>query len=294
MGGLIIALVAVSIGLAAAICLLWLQRRQIARLTAQAEDFLSTEKHPLAYSVREGTLVPLHNAIAELEERLLIAREQLVEETRRVSDLTADISHQLRTPLSSLRLFCELDAGPHLERQLSQIERMERLTESLLRLERLCADGYEFTFAEHDIVEIIDHAWSVLRDIYPSCQLTVTGSGMIRCDAKWLGEAFLNLLKNACAHTREDCRISVTVASTDATLFCYVEDNGGGVPPASLPRLFERFYRVEGASQEGVGIGLAMVREIIRRHHGDIHAENTARGLKMCISLPRVRLSLPA
>lgn len=294
MGRLTITLAAALIGLAAALCVLWVKHRRLVRLAAQVEEFVTTEKHPLAYSVREDDLAPLHNAVAELENHLLVAREQLVEETRRVSDLTADISHQLRTPLSSLRLFCELDAGPHLEAQLSQLERMERLIESLLRLERLCADGYEFTFADHDLVAIINNAWSTLRNVYPGCELTVTGSAVIRCDEKWLGEAFLNLLKNACAHTRADCRIKITLESTSTTLFCYVEDNGGGVPTESLHRLFERFYRVEGASQEGTGIGLSMVREIIRRHHGDIHAENTMSGLKMCISLPRMRLSMPA
>lgn len=288
MGGLTIALAVAAVALAV---LLYARHRRVRCLTEQVEEFLSTGKRPLAFSVREDAIAPLHNAIAELENRLQLGQEQLVEETRRVSDLTADISHQLKTPLSSLRLFCEMDAGEHLPMQLKQIERMERLIYALLRLERLCADGYEFNFAEHDVGDIVGRAWASLRGLYPNREMTVSGSARIRCDEKWLGEAFLNLLKNACEHTGEDSAIRVKLEQTEAAFLCTVEDDGGGVAPKDLHRLFERFYRAEGASQEGTGIGLAIVREIIRRHHGDIHAENTGRGLRMCISMPMVRLS---
>ena len=288
MGGLTIALAVVAAGLAV-LLLVW--RRRVKRMTAQIEEFLSKGARPLSYSIREDIFAPLHNAVSELETKLLLTREQLAEESQRVSAMTADISHQLKTPLSSLRLFCELDDGPHLTGQLSQIERMEKLIYSLLRLERLCADGYSFTFAEHDAADIIKQAWSSLSGLYPGREMTITGSVVVRCDEKWLGEAFLNLLKNACEHTPPDSRITVTLEQTDTTFHCTVEDNGGGVPDKDLRHLFERFYRAEGASQEGTGIGLAIVREVIRRHHGDIRAENTGSGLRMRISMPRMRLS---
>lgn len=291
MGGLTVALAVAALALA-----LWmgLRHRRMMRMAAQVEEFLSKGARPLAYSVREDDFAPLHNAIAELENKLLVTREQLAEETRRVGDLTADISHQLKTPLSALRLFCELDEGPHLEGQLSQIERMERLIEALLRLERLYADGYEFTFAEHDVGGIVEKAWASLREVYPDREMTLKGQAALRCDEKWLGEAFMNLLKNACAHTPPDSRIVVTLEETDTAFLCAVEDNGGGVPRDALPHLFKRFYRAEGASQEGTGIGLAMVREIIRRHHGDVWAENTGKGLKMRISIPKNALNRAA
>lgn len=292
MGGLIIAALAVA---AAALCvLLGLRRRRITRLTAQVEAFLAKGKPALAYSVREDSFAPLHNAVAELENKLLLTREQLTLETRRVGDMTADISHQLKTPLSSLRLFCELDGGAHLDQQISQIDRMERLIYSLLRLERLCADGYAFTFAQHDVGEIVAHAWASVSEVYPGREMTLTGRATLRCDEKWLGEAFLNLLKNACEHTRPDSHIRVTLEETDTAFACAVEDDGGGVPTNDLHRLFERFFRAEGASQEGTGIGLAIVREIIRRHHGDVWAENTGKGLRMRISIPKPSLNTAA
>lgn len=291
MGGLNVALAVVAAVLAV---WLYLYHRRVGTLTARVEEFLTTGKQPLSYSVREDGFAPLNNAVAELENKLLLAREQLVEETRRVSDLTADISHQLKTPLSALRLFCELDGSAHLNEQLSQIERMERLIQSLLRLERLCADGYDFTFEDHDVGAMIGQVWASLREVYPDREMVLSGSAELRCDAKWMSEAFMNLLKNACEHTPRSSQITVTLEETDSSVFCTVEDDGGGVPERDLHHLFERFYRAQGASQEGTGIGLAMVKAIIRRHHGDVSAENTEKGLRIRMTLPKAAMNRAA
>jgi len=283
---------AVALGLAATVfaALYFVQKRRIARLAARIEDFLVTGRDPLEYSVREDSFAPLHNAAAELENRILLSREQLRDELRRTSTLTADISHQLKTPLASLKLFCELDEGAHMEAQLGQIERMERLIYSLLRLERLCADGYDFVFAEHEIGPIVREAWESLSPVWPGRKIEIEGSARIRCDAKWLGEAFLNLLKNACEHTDEGGCIRVCLETTQTTFYATVEDDGGGVLRKDLPHLFERFYRAGKKETGGAGIGLSIVREIVRRHHGDIRAENTASGLKFTISMPVMNL----
>ena len=290
MGGLtpwiaaVIALAVTAIALGAA---LLVQRRRMRRLAERMEDFLVTGRDPLAYSVREDSLAPLYNAAAELENRVLLGRDHLAEEYRRTSELTADISHQLKTPLASLKLFCELDGGAHMAQELAQIERMERLIYSLLRLERLCADGYQFTFEDHDAAAIVRAAWESLEPVFPR-RLEIEGNARIRCDAKWLGEAYLNLLKNACEHTAENGVIRVTLEATPAAFFSTVEDDGGGVSPGDLAHLFERFYRAQGADCGGAGIGLAIVREIIRRHHGAVRAENGEKGLRISIDMPRL------
>ena len=155
MGGLIAAVVILAITLIVLLIVHLLQRRRIKRLAEQMESFLVSGSDPLKFSVQEDALAPLQNAAAELENQVLLARDQKKEERRATRDLTADISHQLKTPLASLRLFCEMDESAHVNEQLSQIERMERLIQSLLRLERLCADGYEFTFAEQDMASLV-------------------------------------------------------------------------------------------------------------------------------------------
>ncbi len=265
---------------------LLMQRRRIDRMTVQAERFLTRGGAPMEVALRENDLAQLQNAVAELEVRLLQAQEEQKEECMRTSHLTADISHQLKTPLASLRLYAELDGAPHMEQTLEQIGRMERLIASLLKLERLCADGYAFHFAPHQVREIVQGRWESLHAIWPDRVLTVEGDCCIRCDERWLGEAFLNLLKNACEHTSPGGHIRVRMERTDSAFFCTVEDDGGGVKKEELPRLFERFYRAEHQSTEGVGIGLNIVREIILRHHGTIMAENGEKGLRMTITLP--------
>ena len=270
---------------------LLLQKKRLGRLAEQMEDYLTGSGKPLSYSLKEDALAPVENAAAEMENRIEIEKERYQQEARRTSDLTADISHQLKTPLSSLRLFVEMDESAHMAQEISQIERMETLIGSLLRLEKLCADGYEFTFAEHAVRPMIQQVWSQLRLLWPVKEMMIIGDAAIRCDEKWLSEAFLNLLKNACEHTAENGKITVTLEQTDRAFYCTVEDNGGGVSEKDLPHLFERFYRAEGQKQNGAGLGLAIVKEIIFRHHGHITAENAEEGLKFTISLPLLDLT---
>ena len=267
------------------------QKKRVAALAEQMEDYLAGSRKPLSYSLKEDAVAPLENAAAEMENRIEVEKDRYRQEARRTSDLTADISHQLKTPLASLRLFVEMDESPHMEQEISQIERMETLIGSLLRLEKLCADGYEFTFSEHDVRPVIERAWSQLCPLWPNKEITITGDATLRCDEKWLSEAFQNLLKNACEHTAANGTITIILEQTDRAFFCTVEDNGGGVPEKDLPHLFYRFYRAEGQKQNGAGLGLAIVKEIIYRHHGHIAAENTKHGLKFSISIPVLNLT---
>ena len=267
-----------------------LRERRIRKLSERVEDHLSGNGPMLDVALEEDTLARLQNAISDTQQSLARQRELYAEECARTSNLTADISHQLKTPLTTLRLYTELDDAPHAEVSLAQIQRMETLIHALLRLERLCADGYPFTFGEADVKSIIADQWLSIAPMFPGKSLTVTGSAVIRCDEQWLGEAFLNLLKNACEHCKSEIHISLE--RTEAVFFCTVEDDGGGVSPIELPRLFDRFYRAEGQKSGGVGIGLSIVKEIVTRHHGTITAENGENGLRMTISMPMLDRNL--
>ena len=287
MGGLIFG----GISLLLLIRLLILKHR-IRKLAEQVDGFNSGTAEMLDVALQEDELAQLHNGIADLQQALARAKHLNAEECHRTSQLTADISHQLKTPLTTLRLYTELDNAPHMEASLEQIQRMEDLIGALLRLERLCADGYAFRFAPADAESIILEQWQSLQAVFPQKKLIIEGSASIRCDERWLGEAFLNLLKNACEHTAEDGVIHVKLERTDAAFFCTIEDNGGGVAQSELPKLFQRFYRAEHQSKNGAGIGLAIVKEIIQRHHGSIRAENGQQGLKMTIDLPMLDRNL--
>lgn len=292
MGGLIISCTLLAVLCTVLLIQKLLLNRRIRKLAEQVDGCNSGTAETLDVALQEDWLAQLQNGIADLQQSLARARQLNIEECSRTSQLTADISHQLKTPLTTLRLYAELDNSPHAESSLEQIQRMENLIQSLLRLERLCANGYAFNFAPADAENIIREQWQSLQAIWPKKMLIVDGTAHIRCDENWLGEAFLNLLKNACEHTGDNGIIRVLLERTEAAFFCVIEDNGGGVATDELPKLFQRFYRTQHQSKNGAGIGLAIVKEIILRHHGNITAENGKHGLKITISMPMLDRNL--
>ena len=288
MGGLSIALALACLAL---LSVLIIQHRQIRKLSRQAEAFLDGIEKPLPCALSDGSAARLQNALSRLENALLLSREQTKLEAKRSADLLTDISHQLKTPLASLQLFLELDNGTHLEEEQAQLERMQTLISNLLRLERLCADGYTFHFESHDLHALAENCWQPLRQLYPEKQFLISGSAELHCDEIWMGEAITNLLKNACEHTPARGCVSMELTQFPQEVRLRIWDNGGGVAPEVLPRIFDRFYHGDHPGH-GAGIGLSIVKEIVWRHHGSISAENIPGGLQFTLYFPRLEESL--
>lgn len=279
----------IGLGIALAVCIikLCLQARECLRLSEQLERFLSGETQTPAFSVRDNRFALFENAVIELETSLLQSRENEREESRRTAQLLADVSHQLKTPLAGLRLYCELDAARHQTESLQLIEHMEKLIYSLLRLEKLRAGAYELNFQMLNVEDLArEAAWEV-GALFPGKKIQIKGQAPARCDGYWMGEALMNLLKNACEHTGEDGQIVVEIQRNDGAVLIQVSDNGGGVEEAALPHLFRRFSRVSSNEQTGgVGLGLAIVRAVAEQHHGSVSAANINGGLCVSIYLP--------
>ncbi|MBQ6716512.1 MAG: HAMP domain-containing histidine kinase [Clostridia bacterium] len=266
-------------------------RIKLCRLVQSADDFLTGQAAPVPYSVSEDALAPVQNAISDLQSRIRLLEDMKKEAHASANNMISDISHQLKTPLASVRLFTEMDAGAHMDVSLTQIERMENLIQSLLKLERLCADGYAFTFEETNAFDIVMDAWNAVSPSYPGRKIEIVGNAAIRADQKWLSEAYMNLFKNSLEHMDEAGVVRVTLEKGENTFFSTVSDAGGGVLKEELTRIFDRFYRSKTRTGSGSGIGLSLTREIIRRHHGSIHAENIPGGLRMNLTLPILNLS---
>jgi len=240
-----------------------------------------------AFSVRDDRFALFENAVLELEARLLMADENRLEERGRTEKLIVDISHQLKTPIAGLKLYCEMDAGAHMEQQLQLLARMEHLIASLLRLEKLRAEGYEFQFEVHELSDIAREAASKVAPLFPERRIEITGAAQLSCDQSWMDEAFTNLIKNACEHTGSNGKIEISFEQADDEALCVFQDNGGGVPSAELPRLFTRFFRSSASrSPDGAGVGLAIVRAVVEKHHGTVLAENARDGLRVALCLP--------
>ncbi|MGI6616148.1 MAG: sensor histidine kinase [Dethiobacteria bacterium] len=285
------------------------EKKKIEALHGQLVDFLEGRLPSPHFSVDDDDFALLENAVVELENRLLQEQEKARLETQKNAAFIADISHQLKTPLAALRLYSELEQarleptgetktvagrergspGEYIHKQLALIERMEKLIYSLLRLEKLRADAYEMHFADHDLHALAWEVWAELQPLYPEIEFALTGHAELRCDAGWISEALRNILKNSCEHTAPKGRITVTLETAERSITVTVEDSGGGIPEEEVPRLFRRFYRSGTPTPGGgAGLGLAIARTIVEKHHGLISAENTARGLQITLCFPRL------
>lgn len=263
-------------------------RRRLRRLTEQAQQFLMTGEH-LHYSTDDDAFAPLQNALCDLEDRVLLEQSHMAEALRRNAALISDISHQLKTPLAGIRLYCEMaESGETIyrQKQLRLVEKMERLISGLLRLEKLRSDAYVMHFAPHDMANLLREVVRELYPLFPEKRICVTGSCMLRCDGAWLSEAVGNLVKNACEHTAPDGQVMVRCEKSERAVLLQIEDDGGGVEAKELPLLFYRFHRTENASPDSAGLGMAIAKAIVEKHHGTIGAENGERGLRVTICLP--------
>ncbi len=271
------------------VALLFLCKKRIAGLQVALDAYLKTGK-PLPYSLREGDMALLQNELSDLISRLELEKQRAKDVDRKNAEFAADVSHQLKTPLAGLRLYCELDAqsgNPNAEKELRLIEKTERLVAELLKLQKIRADSFDFTFEDTALETLTEKTFAAFRPLYPQKSFELIGTSVLRCDRAWLGEALSNIVKNACEHTPEDGRIKAHILDSDESVILTLEDNGGGVPASELPHLFERFYKAKNTSPDSTGLGLAITKEIVSKHHGTVAAENTGEGLRLTLVFPK-------
>lgn len=268
----------------------WRRYRQLARLS----DYLKRVNGG-DYSLElpdndEGELSILKSEIYKVIVALREQNEQLKEEKLQLSDALSDISHQFKTPLTSLSVMADLLADGKLAegrraqftRQLrAQLERLIWLTEALLKLSRLDAGAVAFHCRPVPLRGLIQKACGPLLipvELKDQTLSIEAGDGFLCCDLNWTAEALANILKNCMEHTPTGGEIRV-LASTNA-LFTEirVQDSGAGIDKADLPYVFDRFYRGKNAAKDSAGIGLAMARAISEAQGGGLDVKNPPGG----------------
>jgi len=239
--------------------------------------------------------------LARLLNEMFDRLEQSFNQIRR---FTAEASHELKTPLSLVRLQAEkllVEGGltpaqeEAVQMQLEEIARLNKIIEELLFLSRAEAQAVRLDFRREDPRAFLQSFEQDARALAEHRGMTFTaaieGGGTVAFDPKWLRQVLLNLLQNALNVSPPGGRISLVSTFTLDAWRITLEDQGPGVPPAQRERIFERFVRLEssGAHEiKGSGLGLAISRSIIGLHHGVIRAEagTNGTGLRVVIELP--------
>jgi two-component system phosphate regulon sensor histidine kinase PhoR len=250
--------------------------------------------------------MPGGGAVAVLHDQTEIER---VEKTRR--DFIANVSHELRTPLTSIQGYAEtlLEGRSVADNQREFIEiirknamRMARLTEDLLVLARVESGEQKLNFQVAMPQELLEDTVQIFRDLAASrgIELSVmnTAISAVMVDRDAIHQVFSNLIDNALKYGDQGGKILIGACETEEGVQFYVRDFGSGIPSEHLPRLFERFYRVDKArSREsgGTGLGLAIAKHVVRAHSGTIHAESELNhGSTFYFTLPRQPIPVPA
>jgi signal transduction histidine kinase len=274
----------------------------------------------LATRVTEGDLdarvpSPGSDEIGRLGDRLNRMTASLAEAKQRVEhsdrqrrQLLADISHELATPLTSIRGYTETLLDPsmtlsdderasYLRHVLDESERMDLLIQDLLELTRLEAGASDLNKERLDWAALCRNTIERFRPRFDNAGVSIRWDGpaeeaWLEADGRRLEQVLENLLVNALRYVPQDGTVSLTleaVTDDDTKRFrLTIIDDGPGFPPEDLPHVFDRFYRGDPArSTGGSGLGLAIVQEIVRRHNGAVRADNrTPSGAAIIIELP--------
>ena len=271
--------------------------RKLSELSASIDAMLYGERELDLDAMAEGELAILGNELEKLVTRLNLTVDELAREKQALSDALADISHQIKTPLTSLSISTELvrkhlvalpDCAEDVERlrRIEQLElRIENLVAALLKLARLDAGVIHLAREQVEVEDAVRSATQplsvaldiadveLLVDVDPGC--TFTG------DLAWTAEALGNIVKNCMEHTPAGGAVHIQAWEDALACRIRVTDTGPGIAEEDLPHIFERFYRgSHGADSDsavnpsGVGIGLSLAQSLIAAQDGTLTASN--------------------
>jgi two-component system heavy metal sensor histidine kinase CusS len=226
--------------------------------------------------------------------------ERLEDSFTRLSQFSADLAHELRTPIANLLGEAEValtrprtpeEYRAVIESSVSECERLSGLVDNLLFLARAEAADRHIKpemFDGRTAVEKIVAMYEPIAE-EQGVRLTSGGGGEIYADPMLFSRALNNLLENALRFTPAGGSISISIDAESTASRLSVQDTGSGIPAEHLPRVFDRFYRVDSArSSRGSGLGLALVKSIVQLHGGTAKIESeTDRGTRVTLTFPK-------
>ena len=261
--------------------------REIEKLSGYLQEISSGNFYLDIRDNHEGELSILKSHIYKVTKILSEHGALLQEDKAKLTNAISDISHQLKTPLTSMMVMADLlrdarltdEKRAEFTRNLQiQLERLEWLVSSLLKLSKIDAGTITFKKEKVMVGALIQAAVEPLlvpMDIKMQ-SLSVQGEEQAAFigDFNWTAEALINIIKNCVEHTADGGEISIRYAENALFTEINISDNGKGIAKGDLPYIFKRFYKGKNASDDSVGIGLAMAHSIITSQQGDIEVQS--------------------
>ena len=257
-------------------------RREVEQLSADIRRIIDGQAVDMRDNL-EGRLSILKNDIHTLAGRLNEQAATLQKEKIALANTLADISHQLKTPLTAMMVMVELleDAPPqkatefitNLKQGLTQTG---WLVNSLLKMAKLDSGSVAFnqvSITSGALINLALQPLQILLDI-KNQQICISGEAELICDKNWTAEAITNIIKNASEHSSEGSIIEISAGQNPLTRYISITDNGSGIPHTEIKGLFQRF----DSSTQGTGIGLPLALAIMQGQNGDIEVDGGGNG----------------
>jgi signal transduction histidine kinase len=258
---------------------------RIAELTSYLEKVNSSAAGTVI-QMKEDEFSHLQDEIYKTVTSLYQTRDAAVQAKVNFADNLANIAHQLKTPITaaflSLQLMKNTTPSIYGEQVGRQLERLNRLEESLLTLSKIDAGTLHLEFSQVDIYTALNLAAENLNDLLMKERVSVDipdhGCMEIYGDMEWTMEALMNLMKNCMEHSKHGGTIHCDYSSNPLYAEILIWDDGEGFQTEDIPHLFERFYRGKDAAGNGIGIGLSLARSVFELQNGNITARNRPEG----------------
>ena len=259
--------------------------KRIASLASDINKVLHGDNSISLENYSEGELAILHSEIYKMTVRLREQQNNLINDKKYLADSIADISHQIRTPLTSINLLVQFLSEPNLTDERRQelthelyglLSRIEWLITTLLKISKLDAGTVQFKQEKVSMTTLINKSCAPL--LVPielrGQELAIKAEGDFIGDVSWTCEAIGNIVKNCMEHTPEGGKIEIETIDNALYTEILIKDNGTGIAKEDMPHIFERFYKGKDSDDKSFGVGLALARMIITSQKGTVKAEN--------------------
>lgn len=232
----------------------------------------------------EDELSKLRNELYKITVMLKESAEISIKEKTQLSDSIADISHQIKTPITSIRIMLDnIKENPQMDEATknefindisNQVDWISSLVISLLKLARLDAGVIELNRQEIKVEELVQNVvrnLAILLEVKNvSVEVNIPDGAVFFGDYNWQLEALTNIVKNSIEHSRENSKIYIIAESNNFFLKIIVKDEGNGILKEDIKHIFDRFYKSKNSSEDSIGIGLSLAKSIIEKDNGYI------------------------